>query len=1421
MLLIISISIRIDQSSFVEADTLTEFDLQQGKEPLASSIQNDEHAADHAIDSDPSTRWAADGSDKPQWLQIDLGQSYDIHSILTSFEFADSYYRYKIEISEDDENWDVFIDKTDNTDPPSLNGYLDEGEVNGRYVRITVTDTQHFNMWASIREFRINPQLQTMAIASSEQITGIPGEKQAENAIDNDKSTLWAADGDSKPQWLMIDYGVSKHITNIRTQFEFVDSYYQYKIEISDDKEEWLMFADKTDNEAPSGEEGYLNTGSLVGRYVRITVTNTQHPDMWAAIREVQLNSTEKNDPLPTADDVKNVAVGKKVVASSTMSDEFSPTQAVDGIVGSTRWSAANNDEPHWLMVDLQEIYYITGTKTFFEFDDAAYEYLIETSEDGEVWNVFADQKDNENIPQLGFIDSGGVSARFVRITISGEMWASIQEFKVFGTKNLAQSKAVSVSSEQDEDHSGKMAVDGDRYTTRWAADGNEKPQWLEVDLGKKHEIERIETYFENTDVYYQYIIEVSNDRENWRVFTDRSQNEISGNPGYTDIGHDNGRYIRVRITNTETEPMWVSIREIRIFGSEQVESLPDMALTSNNYQLRVESNSSDRYGIGIYKSDERIYYNNKPQQLIIKNVLGNQNIYHGAYDDVQLFEDALVFTGKVGTDYGSIITFKDTYRVSSYSGTFELEREVEVEKAVEEDIGYNTVFSLIPQVGENIEQYEMLAPGNWYKDNSNVVERSFASDYNDEYFYIREMRLPLPFFMMRNEVTGETLSLGRGNANPKSDLTENNGDWLVDPSFTYGSLGIHKLAQPSLNFVYPAMEGEINYINHDNPWVNRSHPVDSEGSQNYELIFRFDNQSEYEEALQEEWRTYFEILDPPVKHINVNNLYNNAIDLLDLYSQEYNGVMGLPFKVDIPDGEVSGNAMVMGFVGQQLPAAYQMIRYGLEQDNQQMVYKGSEMVDFWVQHSMTPTGLPKTWYEPYFEETGVFTNRDVDLRTMSDGMEGALDAYRIMKNHDQSKDDWLEYLQIFGDWLVENQNDDGSYYRIYDLEGNPVHLGIFNTTNPIRFLLELYKLTNEINYKDAAIKAGNFAYENIYQPFMFVGGTSDNDNTIDKEAGAMAMNAFLALYDETKEERWLDALKGAADYTATWTFAWSYDTPPAGTRWAADGDSKPQWLQVDLGQAYDISEVQTYMEYPDMAYQYNIEISLDGSNWTSYVDRSTNTESGNPAYVDKVSANTRYVRITINGTEEPGAWVSMWEFKVLDEDGNNLALGKETTASSSTQPPKNATDGNIHTNKTSPFPESGLIGQSLVSTGHSYVDTYMAYLGATYYRLYLYTDDPIYLHFAKLLQHNANYTADWKGEWGYAHPGLVEEGGNVTELEYSGIGVWLLWNTIAQLEPLSDLEDRFGSFSIEEIEQLPLDERKRLNGSMETERED
>ncbi|HWA88203.1 MAG TPA: hypothetical protein VG710_18390, partial [Opitutus sp.] len=53
-----------------------------------------------------------------------------------------------------------------------------------------------------------------------------------------------------------------------------------------------------------------------------------------------------------------------------------------------------------------------------------------------------------------------------------------------------------------------------------------------------------------------------------------------------------------------------------------------------------------------------------------------------------------------------------------------------------------------------------------------------------------------------------------------------------------------------------------------------------------------------------------------------------------------------------------------------------------------------------------------------------------------------------------------------------------------------------------------------------------------------------DNPNITDKEAGMLSMEAFLSLYDATKDARWLERAEAAANFAETWIWIWNLPMP-------------------------------------------------------------------------------------------------------------------------------------------------------------------------------------------------------------------------------------------------------------------------------------
>lgn len=154
-----------------------------------------------------------------------------------------------------------------------------------------------------------------------------------------------------------------------------------------------------------------------------------------------------------------NLAFMAKATASSTYSDWFKEEYAVDDNNG-TLWRAASckktgSEDPHeWLQIDLGKPMKFNQVWTQFEYVTFFYQYLIETSTDGETWTVFADRRQNT---QQGspMIDKKEVKARYVRITITDTQKAghfpAIWNVKVFNATKKNDPEALLPNPQIDE----------------------------------------------------------------------------------------------------------------------------------------------------------------------------------------------------------------------------------------------------------------------------------------------------------------------------------------------------------------------------------------------------------------------------------------------------------------------------------------------------------------------------------------------------------------------------------------------------------------------------------------------------------------------------------------------------------------------------------------------------------------------------------------------------------------------------------------------------------------------------------------------------------------------------------------------------------------------------------------------------------
>jgi hypothetical protein len=153
--------------------------------------------------------------------------------------------------------------------------------------------------------------------------------------------------------------------------------------------------------------------------------------------------------------------------------------------------------------------------------------------------------------------------------------------------------------------------------------------------------------------------------------------------------------------------------------------------------------------------------------------------------------------------------------------------------------------------------------------------------------------------------------------------------------------------------------------------------------------------------------------------------------------------------------------------------------------------------------------------------------------------------ACRREKAQGREHPEWSKWVKTYVDWLILQQRADGSFPRRWVAGSNEVAEPTGTVSYcPVPLLVIMSEETGDPKYKEAAIRAAEYVWTNFGSRGFFVGGASDNPNITDKEAGMLSMEAFLSLYDSTKDSKWLDRAQTAATFAESWIWIWNVPMP-------------------------------------------------------------------------------------------------------------------------------------------------------------------------------------------------------------------------------------------------------------------------------------
>lgn len=537
---------------------------------------------------------------------------------------------------------------------------------------------------------------------------------------------------------------------------------------------------------------------------------------------------------------------------------------------------------------------------------------------------------------------------------------------------------------------------------------------------------------------------------------------------------------------------------------------------------------------------------NNTMAIIQVWNTELTKSTFHQApYDSIYINEakDSLIAYVTILSANRSKFFITDTYTTSDPRQSVRLKREVLVKTKASKDEAFNS-FIMIENDGElkyNANEYYM--PGLIYRDGNNMSDTSIGATWTDDWILAREERMGLPLAMMRNKSSKVALSLCDYNLNPSTLNSDWGNNHLVGASFKFASLGYNLEGHsPALTYCYPGCEGEKSYSDgwayNTKVWSRRSTQMNKNTKQNFIIEILATQNSDFAEAQRDHWRAAFDLYQPKELDVNSQTIVDVSLQTLDHYWLKSGNAPGFPFSVYCASGDVNETSFDMGFVGMQTACAYYLYRYGLDHNNETYRKKGEQILDFWANNSANADGMPRIWYDiaPY----NSFRNSN-DLRNMQGGMEPMLLAWSCAEAaHPGSHANWLKFCKRAADWMISKQNSDGSFPKTFDNNGNVIDNGTFLTSNILRFLTSMYGVTSKAAYKNAVIKAGNWCITNINNQYKYVGSVIDNPYVMDRESGQKMIEAMLACYDLTGEDKYLKAAERAAYYTVGYMYAYN-----------------------------------------------------------------------------------------------------------------------------------------------------------------------------------------------------------------------------------------------------------------------------------------
>jgi hypothetical protein len=580
-----------------------------------------------------------------------------------------------------------------------------------------------------------------------------------------------------------------------------------------------------------------------------------------------------------------------------------------------------------------------------------------------------------------------------------------------------------------------------------------------------------------------------------------------------------------------------------------------DLGILQTGATVSFVQDERDEWGIEISDGVAPRLTQPQPAQIEVFHEDGDIHMLAAGYKTVQ--RSASYIDARAEIEYGDTIVFRVQDRWSMNEAVVSVQRKVEVAGYTAGGFNSSVVLTIDPSV--NWVDVNYMAPGALYGDPSYNGDRSPGGTLNfaARRFLMREDILAAPLFALSFN-NGSSVAVLNPSPRGESTVEETklSKDVMIDARFQFGALGAwQEDGHPiEFGFQFPGTMGMYAFgpeATEEPRWIRRYHPIVRGAAHSYEVSFRFGLNESFRDATRNTWRWAWNTLEPTVAPVDIEQMRRVLTDHLAAQAATIDGRTAIPFAVatfDTTDLQWNWTMAALGFVSKNIECADQLLREG-DRDStergQQMRHIGLSIISSMIQ-ALPTVPLQATGYD-------LATGKPWDdhiwlapwLRNATEDMRVLMRAYKRERDLGRVHPEWFNWVKSYVDWLILQQREDGSFPRRWESGSNEVAEETGTVSySPVPLLVMMTEETGDPKYMDAAVHAAEYVWENWGRRGLYAGGTSDNPNYADKEAGMLSLEAFLSLYESTKEQKWLERAKAAADFTESWIWIWDLPMP-------------------------------------------------------------------------------------------------------------------------------------------------------------------------------------------------------------------------------------------------------------------------------------